>query len=134
MAKIKLLIDTDIFIDYFNHGYFEEVLENKEFKIYYSVITKKELLAKQGLKDSEKQAILYVLKKHRIINITADIAVKYSTLLDKHPDMSKEDALIATTALQKKLPLLTRNWKHYRKIKGLVLFGSKGITDTIPLR
>ncbi len=125
MAKIKLLIDTDIFIDYFNHGYFEEVLENKEFKIYYSVITKKELLAKQGLKDSEKQAILYVLKKHRIINITADIAVKYSTLLDKHPDMSKEDALIAATALHRRLPLLTRNWKHYRQIKGLILFGSK---------
>ena len=125
MAKIKLLIDTDIFIDYFNHGYFEEVLENKEFKIYYSVITKKELLAKQGLKDSEKQAILYVLKKHRIINITADIAVKYSTLLDKHPDMSKEDALIAATALHRRLPLLTRNWKHYRQIKELILFGSK---------
>jgi predicted nucleic acid-binding protein len=125
MAKIKLLIDTDIFIDYFNHGYFEEVLENKEFKIYYSVITKKELLAKQGLKDSEKQAILYVLKRHRIINITADIAVKYSTLLDKHPDMSKEDDLIAATALHRRLPLLTRNWKHYRQIKGLILFGSK---------
>ena len=38
--------------------------------------------------------------------------------------MTKEDALIAATALHKKLPLLIRNWKHYRKIKGLVLFGS----------
>jgi predicted nucleic acid-binding protein len=124
MAKIKLLIDTDIFIDYFNHGFFEEILENKEFTIYYSVITKKELLAKQGLKDSEKQAILYVLRKYKIINITADIAYRYSVLLDEYPEMTKEDALIAATALHKRLPLLTRNWKHYRKIKGLVLFGS----------
>jgi len=125
VAKIKVLIDTDIFIDYFNHGYFEEILENKEFTIYYSVITKKELLAKQGLKNSEKQAILYVLGKHRIINITADIANRYSALLDEYPEISKEDTLIAATALHKSLPLLTRNWKHYRKIKGLVLIGSK---------
>jgi predicted nucleic acid-binding protein len=124
MAKIKLLIDTDIFIDYFNHGFFEEILENKEFTIYYSVITKKELLAKQGLKDSEKQAILYVLRKYKIINITDDIAYRYSVLLNEYSEMTKEDALIAATALHKRLPLLTRNWKHYRKIKGLVLFGS----------
>lgn len=125
MAKIKLLIDTDIFIDYFNNGYFEEILENKEFTIFYSVVTRKELLAKQGLKDSEKRAILYVLGDHKIINVTADIADVYSTLINEHPDMTREDALIAATALHRKMPLLTGNWKHYRKIKGLVLFGSK---------
>ncbi|MDI6744865.1 MAG: PIN domain-containing protein [Thermodesulfovibrionales bacterium] len=125
MAKIRLLIDTDIFIDYFNHGFFEEILENEEFDIYYSAVTKKELLAKQGLKNSEKQAILYVLKEHKIVNLTAAVADRYSDLLDEYPEMEKEDALIAATALHKRLPLLTRNWKHYRKIKGLVLFGSK---------
>jgi hypothetical protein len=130
MAKIKILIDTDIFIDYFNHGYFEEILENREFKIYFSVITKKELLAKQGLKDSEKQTILYVLRQHKIINITDGIAERYSAVLDEYPEMAKEDALIAATALHKKLPLLTRNWKHYRKIKGLVLFGRNWMSDS----
>lgn len=123
MAKIKILIDTDIFIDYFNHGYFEEILENRDFTIYYSAVTKKELLEKQGLRNSEKQAILYVLKKHRIVNVTSDIAKKYSALMNGYPEMAKEDALIAATALEKRLPLLTRNWKHYRKIKGIVLFG-----------
>jgi hypothetical protein len=131
MAKIKILIDTDIFIDYFNHGFLEEILENKEFRIYYSIVTKKELLAKKGLKDSEKRAILYALKKHTIINITPDIAVRYSDLVNEYPEIAKEDALIAATALQKKLPLLTRNWKHYRRIRGLVLFGSKGIMNRI---
>ena len=99
MAKIRLLIDTDIFIDYFNHGFFEEILENEEFDIYYSAVTKKELLSKQGLKNSEKQAILYILKEHKIINLTADIANRYSGLLDEYPEMEKEDALIAATAL-----------------------------------
>ncbi|HWR59257.1 MAG TPA: PIN domain-containing protein [Thermodesulfovibrionales bacterium] len=125
MAKIKLLIDTDIFIDYFNHGSFEEILENKWFNIYYSVVTKKELLAKRGMKDSEKRAVLYTLGKHNIVRLTADIAERYSTLLIEHPGIAKEDALIAATALHKRLPLLTRNWKHYRRIKGLALFGSR---------
>lgn len=125
MAKIRLLVDTDIFIDFFNSGYFEDILEGKDFDIYYSAVTKKELLAKQGLKDSEKQAILYVLKKYRIIPITQNIAERFSSLLYEYPEISKEDALIAATALDRKLPLITRNWKHYRKIKGLVLFGSQ---------
>jgi len=125
MAKIRLLVDTDIFIDFFNSGYFEAILEGKDFDIYYSAVTKKELLAKQGLKDSEKQAILYVLKKYRIIPITQNIAERFSDVLYEYPEMSKEDALIAATALYRKLPLITRNWKHYRKIKGLVLFGSQ---------
>lgn len=125
MAKIRLLVDTDIFIDFFNSGYFEDILEGKDFDIYYSAVTKKELFAKQGLKDSEKQAILYVLKKYRIIPITQNIAERFSSVLYEYPEMSKEDALIAATALDRKLPLITRNWKHYRKIKGLVLFGSQ---------
>jgi predicted nucleic acid-binding protein len=125
MAKIKILIDTDIFIDYFNHGYFEEILENRDFTIYYSAVTKKELLEKQGLRNSEKQAILFVLRKYRIVNVTSDIAEKYSALMKEYPEMVKEDALIAATALKNRLPLLTRNWKHYRKIRGLILFGSK---------
>ncbi len=125
MAKIRLLVDTDIFIDFLNSGYFEDILEGKDFDIYYSAVTKKELLAKQGLKDSEKQAILYVLKKYRIIPITQNIAERFSDVLYEYPEMSKEDALIAATALDRKLPLITRNWKHYRKIKGLVLFGSQ---------
>ncbi|MEW6585357.1 MAG: PIN domain-containing protein [Nitrospirota bacterium] len=128
MAKIKLLIDTDVFIDYFNQGLFSEIVENGEFRIYYSVVTKKELLAKQGLRDLERRAILYELRKHQIVNVTGDIADRYSSLLGEYPGMAKEDALIATTALHKRLPLLTRNWKHYRKINGLVLFGRPSVS------
>jgi predicted nucleic acid-binding protein len=125
MPKIKILIDTDIFIDYFNEGSFEEILDNREFRVYYSSVTKKELLAKQGLKDSERRAILYVLRKHKILHVTTGIASHYSALLVEYPGMAKEDALIAATALQNKLPLLTRNWKHYRKIRGLILFSAQ---------
>jgi hypothetical protein len=36
--------------------------------------------------------------------------------------LEKEDALIAATALAKRLPLMTRNWRHFRVIRGLTLF------------
>ena len=122
MEKINLLVDTDIFIDYFNTGRFDNILENKLVVIYYSVVTEKELLSKKGLKTSEKEAILHTLKDHKRIKVDNSIAIKYSELRKSYPSIDKEDALIAATALIKNLPLATRNYKHYKKIKGLTLF------------
>ena len=122
MAKVKLLIDTDIFIDYLNTGSLSTILESKSFEIYYSVVTKKELLSKRGLREAERQAILLTLKRYRIIPLDDRIAGLYSDLRRKQPPLEKEDALIAATALVRRLPLVTRNWKHYKVIKGLTLF------------
>jgi len=127
MAKIKLLVDTDIFIEYFNSGLFSSILEGRGFSIYYSTVTKKELLSKKGLKDSQRKAILSVLRKYGIIRIDAKISSTYSSLRQKHPILEKEDALITATALVKKLPLITRNWKHYKNIEGLTLFTGKAL-------
>jgi len=123
VAKVKLLIDTDIFIDYLNTGFLSTILESKGFEIYYSIVTKKELLSKRGLKDTERQAILFTLRRHRIILLDNRIANIYSDLRRQHPTLDKkEDALVAATALARRLPLLTRNWKHYKMIKGITLF------------
>lgn len=122
MEKINLLIDTDIFIDYFNTGRFFTILENDSFVVYYSIVTEKELLSKRGLKASEKEAILYALKNYRRIKIDNVIALKYSELKQLYPSLDREDILIAATAIIKNLPLVTRNYKHYRKIKELILF------------
>lgn len=122
MEKINLLIDTDIFIDYFNTGRFSNILENKLFVIYYSVVTEKELLSKKGLRTPEKEAILFTLKNSRRIRIDNSIALTYSELRKLYPSLDKEDVLIAATAVKKKLPLVTRNYKHYKKIKELMLF------------
>ncbi len=126
MEKINLLVDTDIFIDYFNTGRFDTILENRLFVIYYSVVTEKELLSKKGLRSSEKEAIRYALKNYRRININNSIASTYSHLRNEHPTIDKEDSLIAATAITKKLPLVTGNYKHYRKIEELILFTGKG--------
>jgi predicted nucleic acid-binding protein len=128
VAKVKLLIDTDIFIDYCNTGFLSGILESKQFEVYYSVVTKKELLSKRGLKEAERLAILLTLKRHRIVPLNDRIARTYSELCRTHPSLDREDALIAATALTRRLPLVTRNWKHYRNIKGLMIF--KGASAT----
>ncbi len=122
MARVKLLVDTDIYIDFLNVGLFRQILEKEDFLIYYSVVTQKELLSKRGLKRSEKEAIRNTLGRHRIIPIDSKIAAQYGILRHRYPTLDKEDTLIAATALVKKLPLMTRNWKHYRSINGLTLF------------
>ena len=126
MAKVPLLIDTDIFIDYFKVGLLRQVFEGKEFEVYCSVVTKKELLSKSGLKESERQAILLTLKRYRLIPLNDRIVRKYSDLRGRYPTIEKADALIAATALVRKLPLVTRNIRHFQNIDGLTIFAGSG--------
>jgi predicted nucleic acid-binding protein len=123
MAKISLLLDTDVFIDYFNTGRFSTLFDITRFKLYYSMITEKELLTKPGLRDAEREAIEAELSRCRLIPLSDSITTKYSDLRRLHPSLDKADALIAATALVKHLPLLTRNKRHYRMIEELILLG-----------
>ncbi len=123
MAKISLLLDTDIFIDFFNAGRFHALFDSSRFTLYYSIVTKKELLTKPGLRENEREAILDELSRCRLITLSESIAVRYSELRRQHPSLDKGDALIAATALVKHLPLMTRNKRHFRMVTGLTLFG-----------
>ncbi len=123
MAKISVLVDTDVFIDYFNTGRFSTLFHSARFTVYYSIVTKKELLTKPGLRDAERAAIENELRRCRLISMSDSIAEKYSDLRRRHASLEKGDALIAATALDKRLPLFTRNRRHYRMVPDLVLFG-----------
>ena len=123
MGKVSLLVDTDIFIDYFNTGRFHALFDSHRFTVYYSAITKKELLTKPGLRDTERESILAELNRCRLIALSDSITARYSDLRCRHPSLEKGDALIAATALVKHLPLMTRNKRHFRVVSGLILFG-----------
>ena len=122
MAKVSVLVDTDIFIDYFNTQRFRSLFDPQQFTVYYSIATKKELLSKPGLRENERQTIIAELGRCRIIALDDVIAIKYSELQHRYPALHKEDALIAASALVKNLPLLTQNWKHFKEILGLSFF------------
>ncbi|HSA86996.1 MAG TPA: PIN domain-containing protein [Nitrospira sp.] len=123
MAKISILLDTDIFIDYFNTDRFHALFDSSRFIVYYSIITKKELLTKPGLRDNERASILAELTRCRLIPLTVSIAARYSDLRRRYPQLEQSDALIAATALVKRLPLMTRNKRHFKVISDLTLFG-----------
>ena len=124
MARIKLLIDTDIFIDYLKGmSPAKAVFRSRDTDIYCSILTKKELLSKPGLKDSERKKIISILRDLKTISIDPDISLKYSDLLAKYHDnrLQPPGAIIAATAWSKKLPLLTRNRRHFSYIEEIKL-------------
>lgn len=125
MAAGRVLVDTDILIDYFNAGRHSRLLDDPRNRIYFSVITRKELLAKEGLRAAERRAIEAALRQFRLIPLTPAIAARYATLRRQYRHLEKEDAPIAATVLVKRLPLMTRNWKHFARIGGLTLYAGR---------
>jgi predicted nucleic acid-binding protein len=121
VGEDQFVVDTDILIAYLNGRAYRRYLESPENKIYYSAVTKKELLSKQGLKATERKAILTLLRRFRLVRIDQRIAKEYGRLRSTYSSLERGDALIAATALATKLPLLTQNLRHFRVIKELVL-------------
>lgn len=124
MAKVKLLVDTDIFIDALKEiKPAKELFRIKELDLYCSILTKKELLSQEGLKDAEKKKITIFLSRAKVLRIDNDIQKKYLYLISKYGDKpeARIDYLIAVTAWSKRLPLLTRNKKHFKHIKEITL-------------
>jgi predicted nucleic acid-binding protein len=124
MAKIRILLDTDIIIDSLKRvRAARELFRTRSIDLYCSILTKKELLSKQGLKDSERKRIIDLLGKTKVFRIDDDINKKFFSLMKTYgedPDRTA-DYIIAATAWSKKLPLLTRNRKHFQYIKEIKL-------------
>ena len=87
-----------------------------------SVVTRKEPLTKRGLRDAERRAIVETLRRFRVVPITRAIAARYARVRAEARGIEREDALIAATAMEKRLPLMTRNWRHFRRLEELTLF------------
>jgi len=124
MAKIKLLIDTDVLIDSLK-GIKEakDLFRTKDIDLYCSILSKKELLSKSGLRESERRRIIDLLSRIKVLKIDDDISKKYSFLMKKYGESSDltVDYIIAATAWSKKLPLLTRNRRHFARIQEITL-------------
>jgi predicted nucleic acid-binding protein len=105
MAEIRILIDTDIVIDSLKGiKAAKELFRTEGVDLYCSILTRKELLSKVGLKNSERKRIINLLAKMKILRIDDDIKNKFKA-----------------TAWSKRLPLLTRNKKHFGHIKEIKL-------------
>ena len=119
MATSALLLDTDILIDYLKGiSPARALIDSGHFDHYYSTWTKKELLGKPGISETERREVEELLGRFRVLPVDDAIAEKYWILLKKYEGrgLRQADAIIAATAWHKSLPLLTRNQKHFRFI------------------
>lgn len=110
----NLLVDTDIFIDHLRGARRLEVGDNT---ISYSVVTRCELFA--GSHDDET-ALRILLAPFTELAVDRAIA-EQAGRLRRMSGTRIADALIAATALQFHLTLMTRNTRDFDRIPGVVL-------------
>lgn len=120
-----MLVDTDVLIWYMRGS--DKALRTIEQldDFFISVITYIELV--QGLRSkTELNALKNFLQSRSaaVLHITESISSTAMFLVEQHHfghALVLSDALIAATAMNHGLPLLTANSKHYRIIKNLIL-------------
>lgn len=117
---MRVLLDTDIFIDILREypkslKIFKDIVNGKIIA-YYSAITEAELFSGEECKDTEKRnAVLKLLALCTKIKVDNEIARKAGELRRKFK-VTLDDALIASSALLLKIPLMTRNVKDFKSL------------------
>lgn len=113
------LVDTGVFILYLRRDHHAiDFLRNTEAVIYYSRVTRKELL-RPPISARERTEVLAVLQRYRIVNPDPQIADGFAALLEKYLYLRDHlsDALIAATAWKKNLEVVTTNPRHFTPIE-----------------
>lgn len=117
----EFVVDTAILVDHLRG--FEpakiviEKIRNKEIKGYISSVTEAELFSGEDIKvKTKEQKLTKLIELFEKIILTNEIAQK-SGEFKREYDVEIPDAIIAATAFHQKCKLLTRNTKHFEKIK-----------------
>jgi len=113
---VDLLVDSDIFIDHLR-GAARLVLEDA--RIHYSVVTRGELFTGRG---AEERRIGRLLEPFVELPVNRGVAERAGRLR-RERGLRVADALIAATALEGGLELVTRNVRDFEAVKGLRLRG-----------
>ena len=124
----KILVDTDILIEFFRIKKRSLCLYSKIFRINTNIpvissVTVAELFAGRSIEDKKEELILKeFLSKVEILYSNFDI-MKLTGEIMRVSDykITFQDAEIAACALCHNLSLLTKNKKDFSKIKGLRL-------------
>ena len=130
-----ILVDTDVWIDFFTGsepgaGAVEQLLIHKRAAV--SAITIFEMLAgvtgKRRLDQIE--ALLEVVPSVPLSPAAAEIAAAiYTDLKASGRLVGNEDILLAATALERQIPILTRNRRHFERIPGLDVTGPDDLLE-----
>lgn len=108
-----LLVDTDIFIDHLRGAH---ELTPRRHRLHFSVVTRAELIAG----NSATVAITTLLAPFKEISVDRAVAERAGRIR-RESGVRLPDALIAATALEHGLSLVTRNRSDFDKIRQLSL-------------
>jgi predicted nucleic acid-binding protein len=108
-----VLIDTDVFVDHLRGA---TELRVGGHRVHYSVITRAELVAGTSATD----AIATLLGPFREIPVDRSVAERAGRVR-REVGIRLPDALIAATALEHRLSVVTRNRADFDKVRGLRL-------------
>lgn len=106
-----VLVDTDVFIDHLR-GAVE--LKPGRNRLHYSVVTRAELFAGNSATDLVSQ----LLGPFRELTVDRSVAERAGRVVREF-QLRMPDALIAATALENRLTLMTRNRKDFDRVRGL---------------
>lgn len=118
--KEQVLLDTNIVIEILNgtgdpHSF-------DEYDVFISTITVAELYALSGISKDEERRIDVALLFLSIVPPTKEIAKRAGVLARTWTKRSQRpDLLIAATALELGVPLITKNVRDFARIRGLVV-------------
>lgn len=108
----ELLVDTDVFVDHLRGAH---ELRRGDDTLSYSVITRAELFAGRATEESRVELLLAPFRELQVDREIAEAAGR----LRRESDLLMPDALIAATALEHGLALVTRNERHFAGVDGL---------------
>lgn len=123
----KIVVDTDVIIDYLKKRQPGAELLKKaylKYRLHVTSITVYELM--YGVQKSAKTGLIDRLLRHVTVIPLDEAAARkaaslHYSLTSKGMDIGVKDAFIAAMCEVHKLPLLTRNVKHFGRIPGLKL-------------
>ena len=110
----ELLVDTDVFVDHLRGA---RKMQPGRDRILYSVITRSELFAGREVEEETVQRLLEPFEEVPIDRPVAEHAGR----LRRAGGLRTPDALIAATALEHQLVLVTRNARDFQSARGLKL-------------
>lgn len=119
-----VLIDTSIIIDYLRQKDKRKTIlfdfMNKKQVLYMSIISHAESYAGKSIweKREAKETLEALFSDINIITLSERISESAGEISAKY-NVDIVDAIIAATAISKKLPLATLNTKDFEKIKGI---------------
>ena len=130
-----LLIDTDVLIDYLrDYPAAVSYVEAQQERLLISVVTVAELYA-GGREGEERARLEQFLRAFETIPLDLRLAVQgglYRRDYGKSHNVGLADALIAATATQLQVPLMTLNRKHFPMLQDVLVPYQKAQHNAAP--